>query len=31
MRIEGGKIGEIWENHDALGMLQQSGVIPSHA
>ena len=29
MRIEGGKIEEIWENYDALGMMQQLGVIPS--
>jgi len=28
MRIEGGKIEEIWENYDAPGMLQQPGLIP---
>lgn len=27
-RIAGGKIVEIWENYDALGMMQQLGVIP---
>jgi predicted ester cyclase len=26
-----GKIEEIWENYDALGMMQQLGVIPSLA
>jgi predicted ester cyclase len=31
MRIEGGKIEEIWENYDALGMLQQFGVVPPQA
>jgi steroid delta-isomerase-like uncharacterized protein len=29
MRIEDGKIEEIWENYDTLGMMQQLGVIPS--
>lgn len=28
-RISGGKIAESWEHYDALGMLQQLGVIPS--
>ena len=28
MRLDGGKIEEIWENLDALGMMQQLGVIP---
>ena len=28
-RIEDGKIEEIWENYDTLGMMQQLGVIPS--
>jgi steroid delta-isomerase-like uncharacterized protein len=28
MRIDGGKIEEIWENYDTLGMMQQLGVIP---
>ena len=28
-RVDGGKIEEIWENYDALGMMQQLGVIPS--
>jgi steroid delta-isomerase-like uncharacterized protein len=27
-RIEDGKIEEIWENYDTLGMMQQLGVIP---
>jgi predicted ester cyclase len=31
MSIEGGKIEEIWENYDALGMLQQFGVVPPQA
>ena len=30
-RIEDGKIEEIWENYDALGMMRQLGVIPSPA
>ncbi len=30
-RIEGGKIEEIWESYDALGMMHQLGVIPSPA
>jgi len=30
-RVEDGKIGEIWENYDALGMMRQLGVIPSPA
>jgi len=30
-RIEDGKVAEIWENYDALGMMQQLGVIPSPA
>ncbi len=28
-RISGGLIAEEWENYDALGMLQQLGVVPS--
>jgi hypothetical protein len=28
-RIAGGKIEESWFNYDALGMLQQLGVVPS--
>ncbi len=28
-RVSGGKIAEQWENYDALGMMQQMGVIPS--
>jgi predicted ester cyclase len=28
MRIDGGKIEEIWENYDTLGMMQQLGVNP---
>ena len=28
-RVDGGKIEEIWENYDALGMMQQLDVIPS--
>ncbi len=28
-RISGGKIAESWSNYDALGMMQQLGVIPS--
>lgn len=28
-RLVDGKIEEIWENYDALGMMQQLGVIPS--
>jgi hypothetical protein len=28
MRIEGGKIEEIWENYAAPGILQQLGLIP---
>jgi predicted ester cyclase len=28
-RIEGGKIEEIWENYDALGLMQQLGVMPT--
>ncbi len=28
-RIEDGKIEEIWENYDTLGMMQQLGIIPS--
>jgi predicted ester cyclase len=31
MRIEGGKIEEIWENYDAPGMLQMLGLIPPQA
>ena len=27
-RIAGGKIAESWESYDALGMLQQAGVVP---
>jgi steroid delta-isomerase-like uncharacterized protein len=27
-RTDGGKIVEFWDNHDALGMLQQLGVVP---
>jgi steroid delta-isomerase-like uncharacterized protein len=30
-RLADGKIEEIWENYDALGMMQQLGVIPSIA
>ncbi len=30
-RIEGGKFEEIWESYDALGMMQQLGVVPSPA
>ena len=30
-RVEDGKIEEIWETHDALGMMRQLGVIPSPA
>jgi steroid delta-isomerase-like uncharacterized protein len=30
-RLADGKIEEIWENYDALGMMQQLGVIPSPA
>jgi predicted ester cyclase len=30
-RIVGGKIAEEWEEYDALGMMQQLGVIPSMA
>ena len=29
MRIEDGKIQEVWENIDLLGLMQQMGVIPS--
>ena len=28
-RLSGGKIAESWEHYDALGMLQQLGVVPS--
>jgi steroid delta-isomerase-like uncharacterized protein len=28
-RLANGKIEEIWENYDALGMMQQLGVVPS--
>ena len=28
-RISGGKIEESWDDYDALGMLQQLGVIPA--
>jgi steroid delta-isomerase-like uncharacterized protein len=28
-RVEGGQIAEMWQNWDALGMLQQLGAIPS--
>lgn len=28
-RLIDGKIEEIWENYDALGMMQQLGVVPS--
>ena len=28
-RLADGKIEEIWENYDALGMMQQLGVVPS--
>jgi steroid delta-isomerase-like uncharacterized protein len=28
-RLADGKIQEIWENYDALGMMQQLGVVPS--
>ena len=28
-RISGGKITEMWQNYDQLGMMQQLGVIPS--
>jgi predicted ester cyclase len=31
IRIEGGKIEEIWENYAAPGMLQQLGLIPPQA
>jgi len=31
MRIVGGTITEIWEHYDALGLLQQLGVIPAPA
>jgi predicted ester cyclase len=27
-RISGGKIAESWANYDAMGMMQQLGVIP---
>jgi hypothetical protein len=27
-RIEGGKVAEDWSNFDALGMMQQLGVVP---
>ncbi len=30
-RLADGKIEEIWENYDALGMMQQLGAIPSSA
>ncbi len=30
-RLVDGKIEEIWENHDALGMMQQLRAIPSSA
>jgi steroid delta-isomerase-like uncharacterized protein len=29
LRIEGGKIQEVWENIDLLGLMQQMGVIPA--
>jgi steroid delta-isomerase-like uncharacterized protein len=29
LRIEGGKICEVWENIDLLGLMQQMGAIPS--
>jgi hypothetical protein len=28
-RLSEGKIEEIWENYDALGMMQQIGAVPS--
>ena len=28
-RISGGKIAEIWDNYDVMGMMQQIGAIPS--
>jgi predicted ester cyclase len=28
-RFSGGKLAETWDNYDALGMMQQLGVIPS--
>jgi steroid delta-isomerase-like uncharacterized protein len=28
-RISGGKLAETWDNYDAMGMMQQLGVIPS--
>jgi predicted ester cyclase len=30
-RIEGGKVGEEWDNYDALGMMQAIGAIPEPA
>ena len=27
-RVSGGKIAETWTDYDALGMLQQAGVVP---
>ncbi len=28
-RISGGKVAEMWDNYDAMGMMQQMGAIPS--
>jgi predicted ester cyclase len=28
-RVANGKIAETWDNYDAMGMMQQLGVIPS--
>jgi hypothetical protein len=28
-RLANGKIEEIWENYDALGMMRQLGIVPS--